>query len=71
MAKVVITIEDLPNGKVRTVCEPNFETMMKMKMSGGELTSAHGYAFQCLNAIREESKRRGPTKILIPRLIKN
>lgn len=56
MARVVITIEDTgPNG-VRVVSEPNFETMMKMDLSGIGLTSAHGYALRALNAIRESAK---------------
>lgn len=68
MAKITITIEDADDGKVKVVCEPNFETMMMMQVSGNGLTSAHGYAFQALNAIREESKRQGPTRIMIPRI---
>lgn len=68
MAKIVITIEDLPTKGVKVVAEPNFETMMKMQFSGYELTSAHGYALYALNAIRAESKRQGPTKFLIPRV---
>ena len=67
MAKITVVIEDLPGGKVKVACEPNFETMMKMELSGTRLTSAHGYALLALNAIRNESKRIAPTRILIPR----
>lgn len=68
MAKIVITIEDLPNGKVKTSCNPNFETMIKMHVSGNNLTAAHGYALSALNKIVEESKNNCPTRILIPRI---
>ena len=68
MAKVVIEIEDKPDGNVKVTCTPTFETMMKMHVSGETLTSAHGYAFQALNAIRKESKSQNPSRILIPRL---
>lgn len=68
MAKVVITIEDAPENKVKVTAEPSFETMMKIQVSGGELTSAQGYAALALNEIRKESKRNAPTSILIPRI---
>jgi len=68
MAKITITIEDGVDSTVKIVSNPNFETMMKMVNSGETLTSAHGYAFMMLRAAREESKRRGPTKILVPKL---
>lgn len=69
MAKVIIEIEDAPNNKVSVKCTPNFETMMAMDISGTNLTSAHGYAFKALNAIRNESKKNQPTIIGVPRLI--
>lgn len=68
MALVTITIEDTPDGRVRVVATPNFETMMQMNASGHSLTSAHGYALKALNAIRDESKRREPTRIWVPPL---
>ena len=69
MAKVTIEIEDIADGKVKVVATPNVETIFKMAESGHDLTSAHGYAFQALNAIRQHSKSQDPTtKILIPRL---
>lgn len=69
MARVVITIEDI-DGKVKVVAEPNFETMLKMEVSGAGMTSAHGYAITALNAIRRESKKLEPTMIKIPRLLR-
>jgi hypothetical protein len=67
MAKITITIEDLANGNVSVKAEPNFETMMKMDVSGHGLTSAHGYAILALNSIRNESKNKDPrNRILVP-----
>lgn len=68
MATIVITIEDKPDGGVKIVSNPSFETMMMMTQSGEALTSAHGYALHVLNEIRHESKRQSPNKILVPRL---
>ena len=69
MAKITITIEDKPNGTVSVQATPNFETMMKMEVSGHTLTSAHGYALLALNAIRNESKKKDPrNRILVPRI---
>ena len=68
MAKIIITIEDSTAGKVKVVSDPNFETMMKMHVSGAGLTAAHGYAFCALNAIREEAKKQTPLRIKIPRI---
>lgn len=61
MATVTITIEDTHDGKVKTVCTPNFETMMQMNASGHELTAAHGYALRALNALIQASKDNDPT----------
>jgi hypothetical protein len=68
MAKVTITIEDLPGNKVKVISDPSLETMFKMNLSGGDMTSAHGYAFAALNAIRRESKTKDPSPILIPKV---
>jgi hypothetical protein len=70
LAKVEIIIEDLPDGKVKITSNPTMETMIKMEISGSrELTSAHGYAYACLNEIRKLSKSLDPTnKLIIPRL---
>ena len=69
MAKAVITFEDLPNGKVKVVSEPNFETLMAMDLSGNSLTAAHGYLFSVLNHITKLSKQNGPIIRQIPKLI--
>ena len=67
MAKVTITIEDLPGSKVKIVAEPSFEMLAKMDVSGNALTSAQGYAMYAMKKIREASKQMGPTQIFIPR----
>lgn len=67
MAKITITFEDIGE-KVKVTADPTFEMMMKKNLSGGQWTSAEGYALFALNQIREESKRRTPTKIIIPKL---
>ena len=68
MAKVIITIEDLPNDEVSVIAQPNFETMMKMVVSGHEVTSAQGYAVNALNSIRKSAKEEGRMKINVPRI---
>lgn len=68
MAKITITIEDTPNDKVKVVANPTFETMAKMTNSGEDMTSAHGYAMLVLRTIREESKKQGPIRMLIPKI---
>lgn len=68
MARVTITIEDLPGNKVKVEANPNFETMMKMIDAGHDMTSAHGLALAMVNRAREESKKRGPQKIWVPRV---
>lgn len=69
MAKVTITIEDAPGGKVKVVAEPNFETMMQKHVSGNGLTAAQGYALAALNSIRMAAKSQSNNlKVIIPRL---
>lgn len=70
MAKIIILIEDSPGNKVRVESTPSFETMMKMDVSGADLTSAHGYAFCALNAIRDAAKRNSPLSYKIPKIIR-
>jgi hypothetical protein len=43
MPKITITVEDLPGNQVKIEATPNFETMMKMDISGERMTSAHRY----------------------------
>jgi len=70
MAKIVISIEDTPDGKVKVDCNPTFETMMAMDLSSpGSITSAHGYAFKMINEVLRVSKQNGPIIREIPRLI--
>lgn len=66
--KVTITLEDQPNGSVKTTVDPSFETIMKGINAGVVLTSAEAYALFAIRMIREESKRRGPSTILVPRI---
>lgn len=69
MARCVIVIDDIGNGKVKVVATPNFETMGKMDLSGHTLTAAHGYALTALNAIRRASKdQKHQLRVGIPRL---
>lgn len=67
MAKITITIEDVGE-RVRVTADPTFEMMMKKNLQGGQWTSAEGYALLALNTLRDESKSRTPTKIIIPKL---
>lgn len=70
MAKITITFEDAPEGKVRVQSDPSFETMAKMDLSGTPLTSAQGYAIHALNAIRKAAKDEAQKQlnILIPKV---
>lgn len=64
MAKITLTVEDLPNGKVEVRMEPSFETLMKMDISGHKLTSAHGYAMRMALEARKVSKEQGNGNII-------
>lgn len=69
MAKIVISIEDSDNGKVRVVSDPSFEKMAMMDNSGHGMTAAHGYALACINVIRTISKRSEDANVVsIPRI---
>lgn len=68
MSKITITIEDAPNGMVKTAVNPTCETLIKKFASGNQLTSAEAYALFVTRQLREESKRQSPTRILIPRI---
>jgi hypothetical protein len=68
MSKVIIEIEDLPNDKVKITSTPNFETMMKMDISGEGLSGCHGYAFSLLNHARKLAQQSSPIIREIPRL---
>lgn len=69
--KVTITIEDLPNDKVKITCDPTGETLMKMIQSGEDVTSAMGYGIGLINRAREISKeadKSGLMKIAMPKV---
>lgn len=69
MPKIVITIEDLPNGQVKIEATPNFATLMKMDISGHSLTPAHIYGLRMLNEALKLSKvNETPHLIEIPRV---
>lgn len=69
MARITITLEDLGNGGVKVISNPNFETIMKLHLSGHDLTAAHGYALAALNQIRMKAKEQtNEMKVFIPRL---
>lgn len=68
MAKITITIEDKPDNKVAVRIDPSFETLASMVNHGEKLTSAQAYAMFAVRMLREESKRKEPTPIFIPRL---
>lgn len=68
MAKITITIEDLPEGKVSIHTDPTFEKMAMMAKANAA-TSAHGYAMRCLNVCRLTSKSNEKKTIIhLPRL---
>lgn len=68
MARIVIVIEDKPEGRVRVVSDPTFETMANMKQSGHAWTAAHGYALSCINHLTAVSKKMGPLQVRLPRI---
>jgi hypothetical protein len=69
MAKITITVEDLPNGKVKIEAKPNYLEIMAKDISGNHLTAADGYALAMLNRAREVSRQNGPTNLVkIPRI---
>lgn len=69
MARVIITIEDAPDGTVKVVAEPSFMQIAQMEASGHKLTSAHGYAMRAMNAVRDASREQSNTLgIWIPKV---
>jgi len=69
MAKITITLEDLPDGKVKLVVDPTIETFFKMDLSGHSFTPAQGYAVAAVNHVHRESKKQqGDIKILLPKV---
>ena len=70
MAKVIITLEDNPEGGVNCFATPNFAQMMEQKERKG-ITSAEGYALSMLLHQWKIKKEKGPIKLNLPRLVKN
>lgn len=68
MAKVTITIEDQPGNRVKVDVAPRAETLIKKYVSGHELSSAEAYALYCIRQLREESRRKEPIRVMIPRI---
>jgi len=68
MSRFVITLEDLPNGKVKVEATPSAEEMFKSNLSGHDMTAAQGYALTALNAIQKAAKDpRSQLNIFIPK----
>lgn len=65
MAKIVITIEDKENGKVKCVSNPSFEEMIKLHAAKKGLKASHGYALCAINAIRNASKLGAPFQAIV------
>lgn len=70
MAKVTITIEDMPENKVRVISTPSAETLLQKIASHGpeSLTSSEAYTLFVLRQLREESKNQRSTNIIVPRI---
>lgn len=58
--RAVITIEDQPNGSVKIEANPNFTEIVKMDLSGHDLTPALTYALKMINAALEMSRVNNP-----------
>lgn len=71
MAKIIITIEDMPGDKVKAVMSPPFAQLaLKVKNSLTPLTAAEIYGIAAINKIMELNRHNKgeKTKIIIPRL---
>jgi len=62
LAKVIVTIEDNPDGTVKITAEPNFETIAMKAESGNDPTAAETYALLALRKIRDASKKLDATR---------
>jgi hypothetical protein len=70
MARIVITIEDSPDGKkVFTKIDPSGEMIAKRIIGGEKITSAHGLALAAFNAILLEKKRQQKGTVILPKLL--
>ena len=59
MAKVTITLEDLPGGKVEVVSTPSIDQIMSRGKSGHVISMAEDYALNVLNEVMGLAKKRG------------
>lgn len=57
MAKHTITIEDMPDGRVRVVSDPPIDEVRKRCETPSKMTSADGYAAEAHVAIQRAGKR--------------
>lgn len=68
MARVVITIEDKPNGNVKIEFTPKVQEFLKLFDSGQEPTAAETYALAAYNRFKQIDTAAGnTTKIIMPR----
>ena len=74
MAKIIITIEDMPGDKVKSVMSPPFAQLaMKVKNSLTPLTAAEIYGIAAINKIMDinRSNKKEKTRIIIPNIGRN
>lgn len=69
MSKILISLEDMPNGTVKMVSEPGFADIMEMMcIEKRSLTAAEGYAMHVLTIIHnEKNKKSNKIKLKLPR----
>lgn len=65
MAKVIITIEDGKDGRVKCVSNPTFQEMIELHAAKKGLEASHGYAICAMSAIREASKVGAPFQAIV------
>jgi len=69
MARVVITIEDEPNGRVKMVCDPTYSVLAQRITSGADkLTEGEGIALFVINEVRKTFTKRKKSIITLPRV---
>lgn len=68
MAKVTITLEDMPDGSVRSVMSPSGALIAKMIVSGEKTTKAHDFALAAINSVLREEKMSTRGRIIKPKL---
>lgn len=72
MAKVTITLEDKPGGRVEVICNPKFEEMAKAITGGLSQSDAYGMGLFLANALlkrfRDLRQNRPMGKLILPAL---